>query len=333
MRAYTITTKARAGGRGRMKRRIVPGGILALSLAVVLIGATASTASADLFPDRDLFLWCAPLPPTPVGCVEGHSPGKEVKPFDFGDRQVGTTSPAQGFELVARQPVGVYDDGDVLNPEISVSGDYAQTNNCAPTLSAIQGCFIRVTFTPTSTGRQHGTLSIGPGGPTATLTGHGVKHRTPPVLPLTLDASVRNGILGDATLGTNHGDASLKPERWKRGVVRGLSADTHIGHCFVHQCPDYDTKVVLRGDVKKTTKQLAANSGPAQFKARLKHLKQLKAEPTPPKIKIKFVATDEFGQTATEEGKVTLCSRVKWIDHHETVRCLGPRPRHKGGPK
>jgi hypothetical protein len=46
MRAHTITTQARVGGRGRMKRRIVPGGILALSLAVVLSAAAASTASA-----------------------------------------------------------------------------------------------------------------------------------------------------------------------------------------------------------------------------------------------------------------------------------------------
>ena len=38
MRAHTITTKAST---------IVSGGILALSLAVVLLAATASTASAD----------------------------------------------------------------------------------------------------------------------------------------------------------------------------------------------------------------------------------------------------------------------------------------------
>jgi hypothetical protein len=46
MRAHAITTQARVGGRGRMKRRIVPGGILALSLAVVLLAAATSTASA-----------------------------------------------------------------------------------------------------------------------------------------------------------------------------------------------------------------------------------------------------------------------------------------------
>jgi hypothetical protein len=46
MRAHTITTKARAGGRGHRKRTMVPGGILALSLAVVLFAATASSAGA-----------------------------------------------------------------------------------------------------------------------------------------------------------------------------------------------------------------------------------------------------------------------------------------------
>jgi hypothetical protein len=57
MRARTF--QVRVGGRGRMKRRIVPGGILALSLAVVLLVATASTAGAE----RYLSPWyCPPLP-------------------------------------------------------------------------------------------------------------------------------------------------------------------------------------------------------------------------------------------------------------------------------
>ena len=119
MRAHAITTKAST---------TVPGGILALALAVVLMGATASTASAD----KNLDLWCAPLPTTPTpleqidgGCFERVGRG-EV--FDFGDRRVGTTSPAQGFAL------GIQTVNDIFNPTISVSGDYAQTNNCPPTL-------------------------------------------------------------------------------------------------------------------------------------------------------------------------------------------------------
>ena len=60
--------------------------------------------------------------------------------FDFDDRQVGTTSPAQRFVL------GVFDN-DTFNPKISVSGDYAQTNDCPPMLSVtgvgqVQGCQI-----------------------------------------------------------------------------------------------------------------------------------------------------------------------------------------------
>ena len=73
---------------------------------------------------------------------------------------------------------------------------------------------------------------------------------------------------------------------------------------------------MLGGDIKKTTKQLpatkhlAANEPITTIKARLKHLKQLRKEPTAPKVKIKFTATDEFGQRATEERKVELCSRL-----------------------
>jgi hypothetical protein len=172
MRAHTITTKAST---------IVSGGILTLGLAVVLLAATASTASAE----RALSTWNCPPPPTPPttpttiaeiqGCL-GH--GGLGRPFDFGDRQRGTTSPAQGFAL------GVFEN-DSFNPRISVSGDYAQTNNCPPTLSVtaplplIQGCLITVTFTPTGTGPKEGTLSTGPGGPKARLIGNGVTHPTP----------------------------------------------------------------------------------------------------------------------------------------------------------
>jgi hypothetical protein len=186
------------GREGRMKRRIVPGGILALSLAVVLLAATASTASAEsqwvegryeLMPGIGLFPWNCPPPSTPPTTVEqipegclpssgGFAPsGEWTASIDFGDRQLGTTSTAQRLAL------GVLGN-ESFNPRISVSGDYAQTNNCPPTLSVngggqIQGCLITVTFTPTSTGPKHGTLSTGTGGPTAALVGNGVTTPTP----------------------------------------------------------------------------------------------------------------------------------------------------------
>jgi hypothetical protein len=64
------------------------------------------------------------MPPTsaeqiPGDCLNPYNAGPS---FDCGDRQLGTTSPAQGFAL------GV--SGETLTPRISVSGDYAQSNNC-----------------------------------------------------------------------------------------------------------------------------------------------------------------------------------------------------------
>jgi hypothetical protein len=198
-----------------------------------------------------------------------------------------------------------------FNPRISVSGDYTLASfgydfgtgvldtNC----SATEFCLITVTFTPTGTGPKHGTLSTGPGGPTATLTGNGVTTPTPPVLPLSLDVSV--------------------PELGRRGVVRGITAQTNLRPYYVEGSTTgahYDTTLVLRGDVKKTTKQRAANTFYKDtIKAKLKHLKRLKEEPTKPRIKIKFTATDEFGQTATDEAKVTLCSRLIRVDREKSI--------------
>jgi hypothetical protein len=307
MRAHTITTQPRVGGRGRMKRRIVPAGILALSLTVVLLVVTASTVTASTATaSPDLFLWCAPLPTTPTnqfddGCLEQAGP-REV--FDFGDRQIGTTSPAQGFALAVKF-------NDTFNPRISVSGDYTQANSCPPRLSGPLpmggGCLIIVTFAPTGTGPKEGTLRTGPGGPTVALTGKGVTTPTPPVLPLTLD--------------TNADTQKLR----RSGVVT-VQARARIGHCIMPSCPDYDdTKLVLRGDIKKTTKHLATNAFSSEFteiKARLKHLKQLREEPTTPKIQIKFTATDEFGQTATEKTKLELCSRLVPTHESHIRRCV-----------
>ena len=102
----------------------------------------------------------------------------------------------------------------------------------------MRSCLITVTFTPTDTGPKRGTLRTGPGGPTVALTGNGVKHRTPPVLPLTLDESVR----GFQPVGG-------------RGVVNINYAQMEIGHCHARGCPVYDAKLVLGGDVIKTTKR------------------------------------------------------------------------------
>jgi hypothetical protein len=290
MRARTITTEARVGARSRTKRTIVPGGILALGLAAVLLGATASTAGAEGF----LTPWyCPPTPSQSVteqqtyNCNLGEGAFGFGTPFDFGNRQVGTTSPAQRFALLVYRP-------DTFDPSIRVSGDYAQTNNCPPTLAATaqpQGCLINVTFTPTGTGPKGGTLSTGPGGPTGTLTGTGVTAPTPPVLPLTLFLTHYARV------------AELKQK------LKFLATTNN------------DSTLVVRGKtIKRTTKRVAAGEQ-TTIKARLEHPSRFRsceygtpgnpASPCDPgrthlkhPATIKVKATDKFDQTATEELRI-----------------------------
>ena len=81
-----------------------------------------------------------------------------------------------------------------------------------------------------------------------------------------------------------------------------------------------DSMLVVRGDVKKTTKRLKAFEE-TKVKARLRHLKRLKEGSGKPKVKVKSEATDEFGQAATDEAKVTLCSRMIPIPNKSYPRC------------
>ena len=283
MRAHAITTKPPVGGRGRARRTIVPG-VLALSLAWGLLAATASTASAQ---GSSLSTWYCPPLTRPASCY-----GPDLGPttsFDFGDRQVRTTSPVQRFALAVR----CYSNPclETLNPSIGVSGDYAQTNDCPATLSAAapgqgQRCIIEVTFTPAGTGPKAGTLSTGPGGPTLRLTGRGVTHATPPALPLLLSVGYR---------GYHQGlDPSSEPF-----LKRKLALSVHT---------NYDSRVVVSGGVTRTVAQ-SQPTRRTRLKANLKHLRRLKESPTEPTVKIKFAATDEFGQRVTDELKVPLCRR------------------------
>ena len=67
--------------------------------------------------------------------------------------------------------------------------------------------------------------------------------------------------------------------------------------------------VVARGDVRRTTARLVAGvPHPTKIKGRLAHPKRLELSTKRRlKVEIKFVATDEFGQRATDELEVTLC--------------------------
>jgi len=89
----------------------------------------------------------------------------------FPDQPVGTTS-APGTITLANgtaAPVAVAD--------IAVSGDFAQTNTCGPSLAAGASCTISVTFTPTVVGPRDGIVVVtddGPGGRhTAVVSGSG----------------------------------------------------------------------------------------------------------------------------------------------------------------
>ena len=279
MRTHTSTTQARDEGRARTTRTI-----LALSLATALLAAAASTAAAH----------------KEVSTHLETSLGMRPASVGFGDRQVGTTSPAAAFTFsVGCRPTVSGCEAGSLNPRISVPNGYAQTNNCSPTVLTGQSCTINVTLAPKSTGPKTGTLSIGSegvqpsahegAGETATFTGNGVRRPTPPTPPLTLVA-----------------DAFLNEEVGK--TVQFFAR------------ADHDSTLVATGsEIEKTTKQLVAGEQ-SKIKARLKHpnkikarLKHPNAKRDRPKVKLRVAATDEFGQTATDEVEVALCRTSR---HH-----------------
>jgi hypothetical protein len=72
----------------------------------------------------------------------------------FAAQKVGTTSAAK---VVAVNNPGVT---PLRFTSISITGDFAQTNNCPAKLTTGKHCTIKVTFSPTQTGTRTGTLSI-----------------------------------------------------------------------------------------------------------------------------------------------------------------------------
>jgi hypothetical protein len=72
----------------------------------------------------------------------------------FPSQAVGTTGAAQ---IVTLSNTG---GASFSISNVSVTGDFAETNNCGVSLGASISCQISVTFTPTTTGTRTGTLSI-----------------------------------------------------------------------------------------------------------------------------------------------------------------------------
>jgi len=73
--------------------------------------------------------------------------------LDFGSREVNTTTPAQSLVVSNAGSATVAVSG------VTVSGDYAQSNNCA-SLASGDTCTISITFTPTTTGSRPGSVSV-----------------------------------------------------------------------------------------------------------------------------------------------------------------------------
>jgi hypothetical protein len=257
------------------KRTIVPRGILTLSLTFVLLAATAGSASAFRF-----------LTPAST---------------DFGNRQVGTTSPAQLFTLrVTCNSIPIIINGNFLgnvcfsndsfSPSISIGGsdpaNFGQTNNCGPMVgSTVAGvsCQINATFTPLSVGPKQATLSTG--GPTADLAGTGVTTPTPPTPPTAGAAPPLTLLLG-----------AHKQELQKKLT---FSATTN-----------HDATLVTGGSVKPTTVSLTAGKKTkvtAKLKPKVrKQLAQKLDTSGKAKATVQASATDQNGTTQVAKIKVKL---------------------------
>jgi hypothetical protein len=101
----------------------------------------------------------------------------------FPSQAVGTTSAAQNINLTNSGQADLTITG--ITKTGANPGDYSQTNNCPPTLTAGFSCTIAVTFTPTATGSRTANISVADnaaGSPqTVTLTGTATAGTAPQV--------------------------------------------------------------------------------------------------------------------------------------------------------
>src|SRR5258708_23927896 len=83
-------------------------------------------------------------------------PGASVSStsLTFGSQSVGTTSAPQTVTLSSNGTAPLHITG------ISVSGDFAETNDCGKGVAAGSTCALNVTFTPTASGTRTGALTI-----------------------------------------------------------------------------------------------------------------------------------------------------------------------------
>ncbi|HEX4705707.1 MAG TPA: choice-of-anchor D domain-containing protein, partial [Pseudonocardiaceae bacterium] len=141
-----------------------------------------------------------PYPPTGVTAQPGA--------LNFGSVATGATSAAQ--TVTVANPTG----SSASVSAISVSGDFAQTNNCGSAIAANGSCTVSVTFRPTATGNRTGTLTVNAGGITNTVSLSGTGTAPGPVLgtnPASLSFAstvVGNTAAAQTVTVTNSGTAS-----------------------------------------------------------------------------------------------------------------------------
>jgi parallel beta-helix repeat protein len=111
------------------------------------------------------------FPPYPATGVQAQ-PGA----LNFGSVATGATSQAQ--TVTVTNPTG----SAASVSSISVSGDFAQTNNCGSSIAANGSCTVSVTFRPTATGNRTGSVTVNAGGITNTVSLSGTGTAPGPVL-------------------------------------------------------------------------------------------------------------------------------------------------------
>lgn len=138
----------------------------------------------------------------------------------FAPQVVGTSSLAQSLSLTATA-------GCVQISTISISGDFAQNNNCPAVLGSGNSCTVQVVFTPTAQGPRTGSLSVlanfTGAAPSANLTGQGgapVATASPTSLAFGNQLVHTTSAAQMVTL-SNTGDASLQ--------ISGISAAPAFG--------------------------------------------------------------------------------------------------------
>jgi hypothetical protein len=110
---------------------------------------------------------------TTVTVSSGTNGSFSVSPaaLSFASENIGTTSAPQTVTLSNTTA------GDVAINSISITGDFAQSNDCGSVVAPNSSCVVNVTFTPTAAGTRSGALTVSDSDPsspqTVALTGTG----------------------------------------------------------------------------------------------------------------------------------------------------------------